>query len=434
MQEAFLQYLWQYQYFDKADLKTSRNEALQVIRPGLLNRNAGPDFANARVIIDGISWVGSVEVHIRASEWFAHRHDRDGSYESVVLHVVWENDKPVLHEDGTELPTVELRRRVSPDLVTLYRRLVHSAFNIPCASQLGSVPEIIRNSMLDRVVIERLEVKSGDVKALLDHNNGDWEETAYQLLARNFGFKLNADPFLQVARSLPYKFLLKHVDRPVQVEALLFGVAGFLVERSGSEYHRLLRREYGLLRGKYQLERSELHTSQWKFMRLRPANFPSLRLAQFAALITLRKNLFSNLVETTDVQKLSEWLKVAQSEFWTEHYSFKKRKRETVWSMGKASVENVAVNTIVPLLVAYGRSRDEQSYIDRAENILRQVAAEQNRITRHWADVGWEVKNAFDSQALIQLFNSYCAPRRCLNCSIGAALLKPGECLSSLPS
>jgi hypothetical protein len=431
MQEAFLQFLWQYQYFERTDLKTVQNEPIQVLRPGMLNQNAGPDFSNARVIIDGISWVGSVEVHLRSSEWFAHHHNNDGSYESVVLHVVWENDKAVTHEDGTELPTLELRSRVLPELLTGYRKLMHSAFQIPCAKQLHDVADLIRNSMLDRVMIERLEVKSGVVVELFEGNNGDWEETAYQLLARNFGFKLNSEPFLQLARSLPYKFLRKHIDRPIQVEAMLFGVAGFLTERSGTDYHRLLRREYGMLRGKYQLERSELHASQWKFMRLRPANFPSLRLAQFAALITLRKNFFSNLIETSEVQKLSEWLRVSQSEFWTVHYSFKKRKKETVWNMGKESVENVAVNTLVPLLVAYGKSKDEQSYIERAENLLRQVGAERNRITRQWSDAGWQVKNAFDSQALIQLFNSYCTPRRCLNCSIGTALLKPGECLSS---
>jgi hypothetical protein len=434
MQEAFLQYIWQFQYFDKSGLKTVSNEDLQVVHPGILNRNAGPDFSNARIVIDGMSWVGSVEVHIKSSEWFAHHHNRDGSYETVVLHVVWENDRPVSHEDGTVLPAIELRGRVSDEIVSQYRRLVQSGFDIPCAPQLASVPDIVRNSMLDRVMIERLEKKSSEVLALLSNNHGDWEETAYQLLARNFGFKLNAGPFFQLACSLPYKFLRKHIDRPAQVEAMLFGVAGFLAERSGSEYHQLLRREYGLLRGKYQLERSELHASQWKFMRLRPANFPSLRLAQFAALVTLRTNFFSNLIETADLHQLAVWLKVVQSEFWTIHYSFKKRKKEPVWSMGKTTVENIAVNTVVPLLVAYGKSRDEQSFIDRAEDLLRQVGAEQNHITNHWANVGWEVKNAFDSQALIQLFNSYCTPRQCLNCTIGAALLKPGECLSSSPS
>jgi hypothetical protein len=431
MQEAFLHYLWQYQYFDKSDLRTVGGETLQVLHPGFLNRNAGPDFSNARIRIGDMSWVGTVEVHIRSSDWIAHRHSLDDSYESVILHVVWEDDKPVIHDDGTVLPAIELRGRVSDELMVRYRKLVDSGFDIPCSSQLHTIPGLVRNNMLDRTVVERLEIKAHEVTQILEHNSGDWEETAYQLLARNFGFKVNADPFLQLARSLPYKFLRKHADHPVQVEAMLFGVAGFLVERSGLEYHRILRREYGVLRGKYRLERAELNTSQWKFMRLRPANFPSLRLAQFAALVTGRMNMFSNLIATSDLTALSDWLKVGQSEFWTNHYSFKRRKKETVWSMGKSSIENVAINTLIPLLVAYGKSRDEHSYVERAEALLQQVSAEENRITRIWSDAGWEVKNAFDSQALIQLFNSYCTPRQCLNCSIGAALLKPGECLTS---
>jgi hypothetical protein len=431
MQEAFLHYIWQYQYFDKTDLKTVGNELLRVIHPGLLNRNAGPDFSNARLHLGEMMWMGTVEVHIRSSDWTAHKHSEDDSYESVILHVVWEDDKPVVHDDGTVLPTIELRNRVSPELLIQYKKLVNSGYDIPCAPQLASVDDLVRNNMLDRTVIERLEVKSKEVNELLSRNNFDWEETAYQLLARNFGFKINADPFLQLATSLPYKFLRKHADKPVQVEAMLFGVAGFLTERSGTEYHQVLRREYGMLRGKYRLERAELNASQWKFMRLRPANFPSLRLAQFAALVTARHSFFSHLIDTNDLRALGEWLQVGQSEFWTLHYSFKRRKKEQVWSMGKASVENVAINTVIPLLVAYGKSKDEQSYVDRAEELLMQVRAEENRITRNWAAAGWQVKNAFDSQALIQLFNSYCTPRQCLNCTIGAALLKPGECLSS---
>jgi hypothetical protein len=431
MQEAFLHYIWQYQYFDKTDLKTVGNEALRVINPGLLNRNAGPDFSNARIHVGEMTWMGSVEVHIRSSDWIAHRHSQDDAYESVILHVVWEDDKPVVHDDGTVLPAIELRNRVSPELLVQYKKLVNSGSNIPCAPRLSSVDDLVRHNMLDRTVIERLEEKSAEVTELLSRNNFDWEETAYQLLARNFGFKVNADPFLQLATSLPYKFLRKHADKPTQVEAMLFGVAGFLTERSGTEYHQALRREYGMLRGKYQLERSELNSSQWKFLRLRPANFPSLRLAQFAALVTTRHSFFSHLIDTADLHTLAAWLQVRQSEFWTLHYSFKKRKKEQVWSMGKASVENVAINTVIPLLVAYGKSKDEQSYIERAEDLLRQVRAEENRITKNWSDAGWRVKNAFDSQALIQLFNSYCTPRRCLNCTIGAALLKPGECLSS---
>jgi hypothetical protein len=430
MQEAFLHYVWQYQYFDRQGLKTTGGDDVQVIGPGLLNTHSGPDFSNAKVRIGDMSWAGSVEIHIRSSEWKAHHHDTDQAYDSVILHVVWEDDRPVVRHDGTVLPAVELRNRVPTDLVHQYRRLVNSGHRIPCEQLLPAVPELIRNSMLDRTLVERLEQKSREVDALVKSNNGDWEESAYQLLAKNFGFKVNAEPFFQLARGLPYRLLRKHVDRPVQVEAMLFGVAGFLAESVGTSYHRELRREYRLLRTKYQLHRAELNASQWKFLRLRPANFPSLRLAQFAALIVRQKNISSQILSTRSSEQLRALLVVQPGAFWTTHYSFKKRVNQHIGSMGESSIDNIIINTVAPYLVAYGKYKGETQFIENAESLLRQVGSEENAVTRNWTEAGWKVKNAFDSQALIQLFNSYCIPRQCLNCSIGAALLKPGECFS----
>jgi hypothetical protein len=430
MQEAFLHYIWQYQYFDKRHLKTVQGEDLQVILPGFLNQHSGPDFSNAKIRLGEMSWAGSVEVHIRSSDWKTHHHDTDEAYDNVILHVVWEDDKPVIHDDGTVLPTIELRGRISDDLVLQYKKLLTSGFTIPCMQSLSLVPDVIRNNMLDRTVIERLEVKSLDIDELLKANNGDWEETAYQSLARSFGFKVNADPFMQLAKGLPYRIIQKHADKPLQIEAMLFGVAGFLSGKTGFEYHKHLRREYDVLRTKYQLHRSEMNQSQWKFLRLRPANFPSLRLAQFAGVLTQRRNIVSQIIGSTDFAALRDWFTAPQSEFWTTHYTFKKRVNGSVSSMGASSIENIVINTIAPFLVAYGKSKDEYMFVERAEQLLKQLKAESNTITRTWIDAGWPVKNAFDSQALIQLFNSYCIPRQCLNCSIGAALLKPGECFS----
>jgi len=433
MQEAFLHYVWQYQYFNRQGLKTAGGDDVLVIRPGLLNTHAGPDFADAKVRIGDIDWAGSIEIHIRSSDWKNHHHDIDNAYDSVILHVVWEDDRPVVRADATILPAVELRHRVPVDLVHQYKRLVNSGFRIPCERSLLSVPEVIRNNMLDRAMVERLEEKSGEVRALLKLNNGDWEESAYQLLAKNFGFKVNADPFFQLARNLPYRFLRKHVDRPAQVEAMLFGVAGFLAEKVGSDYHRELRREYQLLRVKYQLHRSELHASQWKFLRLRPANFPSRRLAQFAALIVHQKNISSQIINTQNAEQLRKMLAVPLSTFWDTHYTFRKRARRPVGGFGEFSIDNIVINSIAPYLAAYGKYKDDAQYIERAELLLREANAETNTVIKHWRDAGWMVKNAFDSQALIQLFNSYCIPRQCLNCSIGATLLKPGECFSGSP-
>lgn len=406
MQESFLHYIWQFQYFDKKDLVTTQGETLQVIRPGIHNTNAGPDFSDAKIRIGLMSWAGNVEIHISSSEWEAHRHHNDRAYDSVVLHVVWTDDKPVKLTDGSLLPTVVLKGKIDTQLLTRYRKLMGTSFIIPCARQFKNVPGIIKLSMLDRVLVERLEEKSQAVIELLEYNNSDWDETTYQLLARNFGFKVNNQPFFQLAKGVPYKYLGRHADNPKQVEAMLFGQAGFLDEPSGDSRHRMLRREYHVLAAKYSLETSRLKASQWKFLRLRPANFPTVRLNQFAVLICRQKNLFSKIIELENYGSAYEIFDVGE--------------------MGRSSVDNIIINTVAPLLVAYGRRQGDTSFTERAQKILESVTAENNRILRSWTALGLDVKNAFDSQALIQLFNSYCVPRRCLDCAIGACLLKPG--------
>lgn len=406
MQESFLHYIWQFQYFDKKDLVTTQGETLQIIRTGIHNTNAGPDFSNAKVRIGLMSWAGNVEIHVASSEWEAHRHHLDRAYDSVVLHVVWNDDKPVTLEDGSPLPTVVLKGRIDPDLITRYRGLMGTSFEIPCSKQLAKVPNIIKLSMLDRVLVERLEEKSQSVIELLDYNNNDWDETTYQLLAKNFGFKVNNAPFFQLAKGLPYKLLGRHADNPKQVEALLFGQAGFLNEASGDSHHKFLRREYKILCSKYNLGDARLKPSQWKFLRLRPANFPTVRLRQFSLLVCERKNLFSKIIELDNYQSAYELFNAGET--------------------GNSSIDNIIINTVAPLLVAYGRRQADISYVERAQKILESVPAENNRILRSWAALDLQVKNAFDSQALIQLFNSYCVPRRCLDCTIGACLLKPG--------
>lgn len=406
MQESFLHYIWQFQYFDKQELATTQGETLQVIRPGIHNTNAGPDFSDAKVRIGLMSWAGNVEMHIASSEWEVHRHHLDHAYDSVVLHVVWTDDKPVKLDDGSLLPTLVLKGRIDTQLLTRYRKLMGTSFLIPCARQFGHVPGIVKLSMLDRVLVERLEEKSQSVMELLEYNNNDWDETTYQLLAKNFGFKVNSQPFFQLAKGLPYKTLARHADNPKQVEAMLFGQAGFLDEASGDSRHRMLRREYKVMGAKYTLQTSKLKASQWKFLRLRPANFPTLRLRQFAVLICERKNLFSRIIELDNYRSAYELFDIAE--------------------MGSSSVDNIIINTVAPLLVAYGRRQVDAMFVERAQKILEAIEAEDNRILRSWTALGVDVKNAFDSQALIQLFNSYCVQRRCLDCAIGACLLKPG--------
>lgn len=423
MSESFLHYLWQFQYFERKDLLTSEGEQITVLKTGLLNSNAGPDFFNAKINIDGIEWAGNVEIHVKSSDWFAHHHEIDTAYSNVILHVVWENDKPVVQNSGS-IPTLELKNRVHQSLLKEYKKLINSPASIPCEKSIPAVDELIKLSMLDKALMQRLENKATLVKDLLSLNNNDWDETTYQLLAKNFGFKVNADPFFQLSKVLPYKIIQKQSSL-LQVEACLFGQAGMLETKTKDEYISLLFREYQLLSQKYSLHDLRLNPGQWRFLRLRPANFPTIRLAQFASMLFHSKNIFSQLMSAESYLSIRKIIEQHQSEYWRTHYRFEKKAKGNVPELGEASIENIVINTVAPLLVAYGKYKDEQVYIDRAIELLQQLPAEQNKITRAWADLNLKVKNAFDSQASIELYNNFCQKRECLNCNIGISILKP---------
>jgi hypothetical protein len=424
MTESFLHYLWQFQYFDKKELKTTSGELVQVLHPGMRNTHAGPDFSDAKIKIGALEWRGSVEIHIAASGWMDHHHGDDAAYEKVVLHVVWENDKLIVRSDGSPMPTLELKNRVDISLWNKFKKLLTSSESIPCASSWSRVNEVVKLSMLDKVLAQRLEAKAVVVLSMLDKNQNDWEETAYQLLCKNFGFKVNTDSFLRLAEIIPFKVLRKHINNTTQVEALLFGQAGFLEKVAKDEYSNLLKREYSLLITKYKLSDKQLHQSQWRFLRLRPANFPTIRLAQLAALLIQNQSIFSSIVDTVSYEDLYKRFAVKQSEYWQTHYQFGKAV-ERVFHLGKSSIQNLIINTAIPVLVAYGIRQDDQRYMERALDWLQHLPAEKNIITRQWFELGLKMKTSFDSQALIELYNNYCLKRRCLDCTIGTSLVKP---------
>lgn len=424
MTESFLHYLWQFQYFDKKELKTTSGELVQVLHPGMRNTHAGPDFSDAKIKIGALEWRGSVEIHIAASGWLDHHHSNDAAYEKVVLHVVLENDKAIVRSDGSPMPTLELKNRVDISLWNKFKKLLASSDSIPCASSWNRVSKVVKLSMLDKVLAQRLEAKAGVVLSMLDKNQNDWEETAYQLLCKNFGFKVNADSFLRLAETTPFKVLRKHINNTTQVEALLFGQAGFLEKVVKDEYSTLLKREYALLGIKYNLENRQLHQSQWRFLRLRPANFPTIRLAQLAVLLIQNRSIFSSIVDTVSYEELYKRLSVKQSAYWQAHYQFGKPV-ERVPYLGKSSIQNLIINTAIPVLVAYGIRQDDQQYMERALDWLQHLPAEKNTITRQWSGLGLKIKTAFDSQGLIELYNNYCLKRRCLDCTIGTSLVKP---------
>jgi hypothetical protein len=423
MQESFLHYIWQFQYFDKRELRVSTGEKLETFFPGTLNGDSGPDFNNAKIRLDNIDWAGSVEIHIKSSGWYDHHHDVDGAYENVILHVVWDEDKEVLRGDGSAIPTLVLNGRVDESLISKYQKLVHNSSSIPCERIFPKISDLVKFGMLDKALMQRLENKADQIVQLLRSANNDWEEVTYQLMARNFGFKINYDPFFQLANVIRRKTLLKHGDNLTQIEALLFGQAGFLDYGIKDDYFKELQREYKVLSSKYGLDNQKLKKENWKFLRLRPANFPTIRIAQFSALIHKNRNFFSKLIEPdVEIVKLFD---VRTSPYWHSHYRFGRKTARSISGLGMESVNNLLINTVVPLLVAYGKSQDDQEMIDRAVALLHGIKAEKNKITKAWSEIGLAIKDSFDSQALIELNNHYCLKRRCLACNIGVDILKP---------
>ncbi len=425
MQESFLQYIWQFQYFDKKELKTTQGEKLDIFVPGVLNGNAGPDFENAKVKIANIDWAGSIEIHTNSSGWYDHHHDSDPAYENVVLHVVWNDDKVVLRSDGTKIPTLVLSDRVDQSLIKRYANLVETPTSIPCEQLFQGVSDLVKHGMLDKALMTRLEGKAQFIIQLLETSANDWEQVTYQLVARNFGFKINYEPFFQLANCVRRKTLLKHASNLTQIEALLFGQAGFLDYGIKDEYFKVLQREHKVLSSKYGLANQKVNKESWKFLRLRPANFPTIRIAQFSSLFYLHKDFFSKIIEAQTNDQLHQLFDVKTSDYWQNHYRFGRKTVRSISKIGIESINNIIINTVAPLLVAYGRINDDQQSIDRAINFLHQIKAEKNKITKTWESIGFKVKDAFDSQALIELNNNYCLKRRCLDCNIGIDILKP---------
>lgn len=422
MTESFIHYLWQFQQFNKTLLLTTHQEPVKVLKTGILNTDAGPDFSQARLLIGDIEWVGNIEIHIRASDWNSHNHQADASYNNVILHVVWEYDKPIVRADGTEVPTLELKPITDATLLEKYHLLVENKNVIPCAPQFKEVSVLSKVAALDKVLTRRLIQKSKIVAEMLEENQGDWEETTYQLLARNFGFKLNAEAFLRLAKNLPLKILQKHRDNLTQIEAILFGQSGLLAEVD--DYSKKLKQEYDFFSAKFSLKDNQLNSHEWKLLRTRPANFPTIRIAQLARLITLQKSFFSLFTQTESIDDLRKALQVKQSEYWQEHYHFDRRAAKKSNGLGRDSIDNLLINTVIPLLACYSQKMDNQVYMDRAIAFLESFPAESNHIIDIWKNMGLEIKTAFDAQASIELYNNFCNQKKCLLCNVGIEILK----------
>lgn len=422
MREDFLHFLWRWRRFDAHDLRATDGSALEILHPGELNRHAGPDFFNARVRIGDTLWAGNVEMHLNASDWLAHRHDGDPAYDNVVLHVVLDEDRPLIRPNGERLPCLELRRRIPPSLLDKYLRLEHERAWIPCMRSFPGVPEIVRSNWLDRLLVERLEQKTALVEHTLQATGQHWEEAFYRVLARNFGLKVNVEPFEALARALPLRLLAKHQNSLFQMEALLFGQAGLLDEAFEDDYPRALAKEYRFLQHKYDL--TAIPASSWKFFRLRPAGFPTVRLAQFAALMHRSTLLFSAVLAARSMREIEHMFGVEPGDYWRTHFRFDKSTAPRAKPLGREFVHLLLINTVAPFLFHYGRTKGMPEQQDTALQLLEALPPEANTVVDDWAELGQTASNAARSQALLHLKSHYCDAKRCLECAIGTAILR----------
>lgn len=422
MRESFLHYLWRTRRFYTQNLHTTQNQGIEIREPGEQNPHAGPDFFNARLCIGHTHWAGNVEMHISSSEWLTHGHSTDPAYDNVILHVVFIEDTPILRTNGERIPCLELKNRIPPDLLGIYERLEREEAWIPCEQFIQTIPGVIRTNWLDRLMIERLETKTAVIKNALLATQNDWEEAFYRVIAQSFGLKVNTEPFEALARTLPLKLLAKHKSNLLQIEALIFGQAGFLKTPFQDQWPKDLAREYRHLAHKYDL--TPLQLSQWKYLRLRPANFPSVRLAQFSALIHRAEHLFANVLEVNSLAEVEQIFQLQTSTYWEDHFLFDKPSIRLEKHLGQTFIHLLIINTIVPVLFYYGKSKDLETYQQHAIALLESIPPERNALLDSWNALGFSAKNAFHSQALIQLKTHYCDQKRCLDCAFGGYLLR----------
>ena len=416
-----MQYVWKHRLWRSEDMVTNTGKKVRVVDPGLLNTDAGPDFFNAKIEIDGHMWVGNVEMHYRATDWKRHRHDSDKAYDSVILHVVAKDDAPVRRTNGELIPQLVLE--VSPQFNADYASLVGATIEVPCATKIKQVPHLTIVEWVEGLAFERLHGKVERIHQLLDSFNGSWEDVCYVTLARNFGFGINNDAFERLARRTPLRLLGKHSDSVLQIEALLFGQAGMLdAQKPGMDsYYNQLCTEYAFLSNKFQL--TPMEKESWKLFRIRPQNFPYRRIAMLAQFIEGGFRMMNRILEAEGEKEMRALFEVELSGYWTKHYTFGKPNERATATLSRSSIDIILINTVAPLLYAYGELTGNYEMTDKAIKLLEDLRAENNSIVAHFVAYGIDCPDALTSQALVQLKREYCDARKCIYCKIGHHLL-----------
>jgi hypothetical protein len=420
MKEDLIHLVWKLKKFDFNNLTTTDGEKLQIKKFGFHNKNAGPDFLNGEIIVGDTKWVGHIEMHINSSDWNKHKHQDDKAYNNVILHVVYNEDTKIINQSGQQIPTLILNDRISQHTINNYEKLSQNLDWIPCAKSISKVDDIKKVIFLEKVLIERLQKKCARIYEILEHTHNDWEGTLYRLLLKYFGLKVNGSAFEQLAHVTPYPYIKKLSDKSIALEALLLGQAGLLSNPS-DQYISQLRTEYNHYKNKYQLV--PMTGVEWRFSKLRPANFPPIRIAQIAQLYHKSPQLFNDILKAKNINDIYIMLDVTASDYWTTHYLPGKTSESKTKKIGQSTKELIAINVVVPLLFSYGQKTDNDIYKDKAISLLENIKAENNSIIREWKGLGMKTKSAFDSQSLIQLKNEYCNNFNCLNCQIGQTIL-----------
>ena len=421
--EDLLQFIWQHKLLKPLPLLTYSGKEIVVLKAGELNRDAGPDFTNAQIRINGIVLAGNIEVHIKTSDWLKHSHQYNKSYDNLILHVVYEHDADIAQNENNNVEVLELKHLVDDTTFATYEQLHGASGKLPCSGQLQAVNELKFINWMDRMAIERLEDKVKRIDNLFEFFNGDYTQAFYAVLLRNFGFKVNAVPFEMLAKNLPVHLLLKHADNLMQLEALLLGVSGLLDDQFENKYIQNLQNEFAYLKTKYRL--TAMQKEVFKFSAARPANFPTLRLAQFAALLQANPALFTEPQKHTDADALKRALNIKAQGYWKNHYTANGKALEKDLSFGQASVENVVINTFAPFFFFYGKKLYKPEFSDAAIALLNTCAFEKNAKTKLFKARKADMANAAGSQAVINLYDNYCIKKQCLKCGIAASILKP---------
>lgn len=418
--EQLLHYVWKHKIFPLKELKTTTGQQVEVIDTGLANTDAGPDFFNAKLKLDGVLWIGNIEIHERSSDWFKHGHHADTGYNSVILHIASEIDMEISRSNGERIPQIQL---ICPEAVrTNYKELLETDSYPPCYRIIPSLSPFTAHSWMSALQMERFEQKATLLNERLKRCQGNWEDAFFITLARNFGFGLNGDAFETWAHRLPFRAVDKHRNDLFQIEAIFFGQAGILEDSNGDGYYLRLKKEYIYLQHKFEL--IPMNTSLWRFLRLRPTNFPHIRIAQLACLYHRAYGLLSRIMETETLQGVRDILKGGTSEYWLTHYTFGGSSPSRPKALSNTSLDLLIINTVVTFLYAYGLHKGNPVLCARAGSFLEELKAENNYITRMWEQYGMKASNAADSQALIQLKKEYCDKKKCLYCRIGYEYLK----------